>query len=206
MAFLDLMRQFFNAVHHQAEEPGVVEEALELREKLAEDPNDIAAFEELASLITSFAHTRVPADPLTGDAGPADPNLVLWALSEEIGSDPRAWYPLIQLARLAGPEDSDAAQRYLETAADREESGLALAEGIKLLRESGQYEAAIQLGLGRWKPAQQSPGVAEELVSAALAARKLSDARGYVQILEQSGTAGALVDDLNIAIATEESN
>lgn len=60
MAFLDLMRQFFNAVHHQAEEPGVVEEALELREKLAEDPNDIAAFEELASLITSFAHTRVP--------------------------------------------------------------------------------------------------------------------------------------------------
>ncbi|KTF04857.1 MULTISPECIES: hypothetical protein [Trueperella] len=203
MAFLDLMRRFVNA-SHEDEEPGIIAEALELRDKLAEDPNDVVSFDELADLIKGFAVSEEPADPLTGDSSEADPELVLWALSEEIGSDSRAWYPLIQLARLSGPEDPEAAQRYLETAADREETGIALAEGIKLLRETGQNEAAIQLGLGRWKPAEQVLGVAEELVSAALAANKIDEARSYVRILKESGQVGELVDDLEIAIATRK--
>ncbi|WP_270974363.1 hypothetical protein [Trueperella sp.] len=205
MAFLDLMRKFFHA-SHQDEELGIVAEALELREKLAKDPNDVAAFDELASLIKGFAVSREPADPLTGESGEADPKLVLWALSEEIGSDSRAWYPLIQLAWLSGPEDSEAAQRYLETAADREETGIALAEGIKLLRETGQNEAAIQLGLGRWRPAEQIVGVAEELVTAALAANKVDEAAKYLKILKESGESGELVDDLEIAIATRKAD
>ncbi|VEI12563.1 hypothetical protein [Trueperella bialowiezensis] len=208
MAFLELMRQLFDGTHRGADMPEI-ERAAALRDQLSNDPNDIAAFEELASIIKNSDTVRNPADPLTGDklvsediAEKTDPELVLWALSEEIGSDSRAWYPLVQLARLAGEEDSEAARRYLETAADRDDTGLALAEGVKLLRETGQHNAAIQLGLGRWQPDKQTPAVGEELVNAALAANKVDEARGYIDILKESGAPDNLIDELSIALAT----
>lgn len=210
MAFLELMRQLFDASHH-GEDMDEIERAVELRDELSTDPNNIAAFEELASIIKNAENLRTPADPLTGekvasetDTPATDPELVLWALSEEIGSDSRAWYPLVQLARLSGGEDSETARRYLETAADRDESGLALAEGVKLLRESGQHDAAIQLGLGRWQPEDHTASVGEELVNAALEANKYDEARGYINILKDAGATDALVDELSLALATME--
>lgn len=207
MAFLDLMRHLFDATH--PEDTPEIQRAVVLRDQLSSDPNDIAAFEELASIIKNARAERQPADPLTGDKvttessePAADPELILYSLSEEIGSDSRAWYPLVQLARLSGADDNESARRYLETAADRDDSGLALAEGVKLLRETGLHEAAIQLGLGRWQPESQTPAVGEELVNAALEANKVDDARGYVMILKDSGAPEDMIDDLLLAIAT----
>lgn len=208
MAFLELMRQLFDATHHGEDTPEI-QRAVELRDHLSNDPNDISAFEELASIIKNAETDRNPADPLTGDRvtpetgeTSTDSELILYALSEEIGSDSRAWYPLVQLARLSGADDSESARRYLETAADRDESGLALAEGVKLLRETGQHDAAIQLGLGRWQPKTQTPTVGEELVNAALEANKLDEARTYVNILKDAGVPDEMIDDLSLAIAT----
>ena len=208
MAFIELMRQLFDATHHGEDTPQI-QRAVELRDELSNDPNNIAAFEELASIIKNAENDRNPADPLTGEKVTAetsepttDPELILYALSEEIGSDPRAWYPLVQLARLSGGNDAESARRFLETAADRDESGLALAEGVKLLRETGQHDAAIQLGLGRWQPQTQMPTVGEELVNAALEANKIDEARGYVNILKDEGAPDEMIDDLSLAIAT----
>ncbi|QTG76229.1 hypothetical protein [Trueperella pecoris] len=206
MAFLDLMRQLFNAVPHDVHDPSVVERAASLRERLSDDPNDVASFEQLAALINGAAVDRQPVDPLTStdsSEGP-DPDLILWALSEEIGGDSRAWYPLIQLARLAQAEDPQAARRYLETAADREDTGIALATGIRLLREAGQNEAAIELGLGRWNPDEQSTEVAMELVESALEAKKTPSARRFVEMLKEAGAGAELVDRLSVRIATVE--
>ena len=66
MAFLELMRQLFDATHHGEDTPEI-QRAVELRDHLSNDPNDIAAFEELASIIKNAETDRNPADPLTGD-------------------------------------------------------------------------------------------------------------------------------------------
>ncbi|MDP9807067.1 thioredoxin-like negative regulator of GroEL [Trueperella bonasi] len=210
MAFIELMRQLFDASHHGEDTPHI-QRAVQLRDTLSDDPNDIAAFEELASIIKNAETDRNPADPLTGervtpdtDEPATDPELVLYALAEEIGSDSRAWYPLVQLARLSGTNDAESARRFLETAADRDETGLALAEGVKLLRETGQHEAAIQLGLGRWQPETQIVAVGEELANAALEAKKIDEARGYVEILKEAGAPEDVIDDLSLAIATTD--
>ena len=49
-------------------------------------------------------------------------------------------------------------------------------------------------------------GVAEELVTAALAANKVDEAAKYLKILKESGESGELVDDLEIAIATRKAD
>src|SRR5699024_6756137 len=84
----------------------------ELRAVLVEDPNNIAAFNELVELIRkrtreAKAHEH-SGDNLQGEV-PETPevaaeqavNDAVWALAEELAGNPRAWHPLIELARLS---------------------------------------------------------------------------------------------------------
>ncbi|MFP7696022.1 hypothetical protein [Trueperella sp. LYQ143] len=201
MAFIDLMRQVLNTDDHNSIS---VRQAVELRDRLTEDPNDTAAFDELAVLIRQAHDMHQMADPLIGQSSQGDGvrmDLVLWALGEEIGADPRAWYPLIQLARLCEDTDVDMAQRYCEMAADREPTGIALTHGIRLLRELGHSNAAIQLGLGRWNPVEHSSAVAVELIDTALSAQRRHEAEHYVSLLADSGAPAQVIAELNRRIA-----
>ena len=180
MAFLDLLRQMW------AQQSPDESQATELRDKLATDPNDREAFDALAALIYEAYEEREVDDPLTDNASaPADPELVLWALAEEIGSDSRAWYPLIQLAKLTIAQDLESAVRHLETAVARDDTGQALAEAIGLLRSKEHYEAALQLGLGKWNPQEHPTAVAGELIQSAIAAGKIDEARSYLEMLDR---------------------
>lgn len=208
MAFLDLMRQLLNDSSAKSEvDNELLLRAQDLRDVLANDPNDVAAFEELASIVRSLGADRTPADPLTADQPQSDEqtaDLILWSLSEDLGSDSRGWYPLIQLARLSIDQDREGALRHLETAADREESGLALAEGLKVLREAGEYDTATQLGLGRWNPSTHTTAVGEELIESALEVNKPEEAARYLVLLRESGADDEIIDELELRIATTE--
>lgn len=211
MAFSDLIHSFMHShASDDDEATSLVDQAVELYNRLDEDPNDIEAFEDLAALIRNADSPRSYVDPLRGDTERQDSedeysaDLVLWSLSEEIGSASTAWYPLIQLARLSINNDQAAAIRYLEIAVDREDTGIALAEAIKVLREAGQYDAAIQLGLGRWQPQTQSPSVGEELIEAALGSGKTSEAEHFLQRMREANVDPELIDELAVQIATQE--
>src|SRR5690554_4266280 len=89
------------------EEPADIVHEDALRTMLAEDPNNVRAFKALAEIVRGHAAgVRVDdEDPLTAD--PTDDerqraaDLAVWALAEELAGHPRAWYPLIELARLS---------------------------------------------------------------------------------------------------------
>lgn len=200
MAFNDLVQQLGD---DPSSEPA--RRAVELREQLTDNPNNIEAFEELASIVRA-AEDRVVLDPLTADSDEAEASadLALWSLAEDLGSDSRAWYPLIMLAKLAINDDVDSALRHLENAADREETGIALAQGVHLLRESGHNGAAEQLGLGRWKSQQHTHVVGEELTLAALADGKLGHARQYIEYLESAGADADVVERLAALVKESE--
>src|SRR3954453_18904451 len=87
-----------------------------LRSMLSDDPNNERAFVALAEIVRRRAAESTVAadDPLAApaDAAPraAPPDdggrqhaadLAVWALGEELAGNPRAWYPLIEVARLS---------------------------------------------------------------------------------------------------------
>lgn len=200
MAFQDLL-------HRLADNSNpLIARAVELREGLSDDPNDIASFEELAGIIRTLGAERPVADPLTAESANEEisADLILWSLAEDLASDSRAWYPQLQLAKLSVDNDIEAAVRHLENAADREEHGLALAAGIKILRDAGQADAAQQLGLGRWNVETNDIAVTEQLIGAALDAGKPNEAERYVEFYGQSNNA-ANDDVIRLrALITEE--
>lgn len=160
-----------------------------LRTMLGEDPNDARAFRALAEIVRRHAaDTGHDADPLT--AHPDDQerqraaDLAVWALAEELAGHPRAWYPLVELARLSLDEDHEGAIRRLTTAAERDPSGMALVEGLSVLREAGLPVEALNLGVGHWRVREQTPLVAEQLVHAALEAERPMEARHHLQALD----------------------
>lgn len=177
MAFLDLLKQLLR-VSDSSDEPqsAEVQRGIELREILNENPNDVGAFQELAELVNSAAGPREVEDPLTAEQGQTDTyavaNLTMWSLSEELSGRPNAWYPLIELARLSVDSDLEGATRRLNTAAQRDETGRALAEGVKVLRGAGQADAAYSLGVGHWDPANHKFAAGEQIILAALDARR----------------------------------
>lgn len=199
MAFHDLL-------HTLADDSNpLVTRAVELREGLSEDPNDIASFEELAGIVRKLGAERPVADPLTADSTNEEmaADLILWSLAEDLASDSRAWYPQLQLAKLSVDDDPEAAVRLLENAADREEQGLALAAGIKILRDAGQADSAQQLGLGRWNVETNDIAVAEQLIGAALDAGKPTEAERYINFYAQSDKADDDVNRLRALISEE---
>ncbi len=155
------------------------------------DPNDVATFTALVELI------RRRAAEGHGGIAPASPgDSAVWALAEEIAHDQRAWYPLIELARLSVDEDRDSALRRLGVAAERDPSGQALLEGLLLLRRAGMPEAALGLGVGHWRPRQHPVEVGRQLVEAAIDAGRFGEARRHLRALAaHPDTAG--VDRVN---------
>lgn len=201
MGFIERLQQLIQQRKLGEDNPAALaQRAADLREQLAADPNNAAAFDELADIVRRAEVADEPADPLR-DSGPdttteipvvadadgsdaiaptpttpssADAaaahtraNLALWALAEEIGAQSRAWYPLIELARLAVRTDLDSAVRRIQTAIEREDSGEALARGVRVLREAGAPSTGLAVGLGHWSPGTQIFAAGKEIVLAA---------------------------------------
>jgi hypothetical protein len=175
----------------------------ELRGRLAEDPNDIKAFSELAAIVRGLAaehHTEDDPQRAADDA--------VWALAEEVARSPRAWYPLVELARLSIDEDRELALRRLATASERDAEGKGLAMGLAMLREAGHSGDALGLGVGHWRPAEHTVEAGRQLIKAAIEAGRLSEARRHLNALaghpDQAQVEAALAE-LATLIAEAES-
>lgn len=167
-----------------------VERAQQLRDALDNDPNDAESFGELAEYVRRNAAATAKADPLTaaeaGD-GARDARLAVWALAEELAGSPRAWFPLLELARLSLPDDTDGATRRLAAAVERENSGEALTSAIRLLRDAHRTDEAYNFGVAHWRPAEHGAAAGRELVLAALEALRPLDAKRLLADLDESG-------------------
>jgi hypothetical protein len=178
-----------------------------LRERLAADPNDAVAFAELAEIVRRHAaEGHGPGAPSqdTPQARASGADDAVWALAEELAHNSRAWYPLIELARLSVADDFDGALRRLGIAADRDPTGQALLEGLLVLREAGLNDAALSLGTGHWRPSEHRPEVGREMVMAALASGRLGEAKRHrAALLENTQSAGtsAIAADLERQIS-----
>ncbi|MBO3084056.1 hypothetical protein [Cellulomonas fengjieae] len=160
-----------------------------LRSMLSDDPNNERAFVALAEIVRRrAADPNSDQDPL---AAPVDEterqraaDLAVWALGEELAGNPRAWYPLIEVARLSVHDDHEGTVRRLTTAAERDPSGKALAAALGLLREAGMPVDALGLGVGHWRPREHDPEVARQLVLASIEAGRPLEAKQHVAALD----------------------
>jgi hypothetical protein len=152
------------------------EEALRVR--LGEDPNDVAAFDRLAKIVRSRAAEGHDAGDPQREADDA-----VWALAEEIAHSPRAWYPLIQLARLSIDDDREVALRRLATAADRDPTGEALAQGLLMLREAGHSVDALNLGVGHWRPREHVVEAGRQLIESSIESDRPGEARRHLDAM-----------------------
>ena len=155
---------------------------------LVDDPNNIRAFQALSEVVRRRAAEGTQVDdPLSAPSDDHErrraADLAVWALAEELAGNPRAWYPLIELARLSLADDQDAAIRRLATAADRDPSGEALCEAISVLRDAGLPVEALGLGVGHWRAREHTPEVGKQVVRAALEADRIFDARHHLESL-----------------------
>ncbi len=158
-----------------------------LRARLAGDPNDHVAFAELAEIVR--AHAAAGHEDESRPRAVADAE---WALAEELAQSARAWYPLIELARLSVREDLDGAQRRLGIAVERDPSGRALAEALAMLRREGMLDAALSLGVGHWRPREHVPEAGRELVQIAVQAGRIGEAKRHLAALEAHPDQGAV--------------
>ncbi|MGO1174378.1 MAG: hypothetical protein ACTHXO_12055 [Actinomycetaceae bacterium] len=172
--------------HRPAPDPAEDGREEELRSRLEEDPNDTVAFNELAEIVRRHGEQSRAADPLTADVPQSDPegaDLAVWALAEELAGRPNAWYPLIELARLSVADDLDGANRRLGAACAREETGLALAESVWVLREAGQPTSAHALATAHWDAEQHVPAAGRQITLAAIESERYEDAERYIDII-----------------------
>ena len=156
---------------------------------LGEDPNDSRAFQALAEIVRRRAAEVGPdGDPLTAPQDDVEKqraaDLAVWSLGEELAGHPRAWYPLVELARLSVKDDHEGTLRRLSTAAERDASGRALAEGLMVLREAGLPVEALGLGVGHWRVRDHDPEIGRQLVLAAIEADRPLEARHHLQALD----------------------
>lgn len=152
---------------------------------LHENPNDEEAFVQLAEQVRQRAgdsHDEADHRRAADDA--------VWALAEELAHSGRAWYPLLELARLSVHDDREAALRRLATASDRDPSGKALAKGLQMLREERLPDEALGLGVGHWRPREHDLEAGRQLVEAAVEAGRKADARRHLDALSQHPDVG----------------
>ncbi|MGI4895835.1 MAG: hypothetical protein ACRYF3_12055, partial [Janthinobacterium lividum] len=188
-------------------DPPVIGEAA-LREALREDPNDEQAFSALAETVrTRAARSREEA----GAEGPEDvtraADNAVWALAEELAQSPKAWRPLLVLGRLSLGDDREAALRRLGIAAERDPSGVALAQALAVLREAGMNDEALSLGVGHWRPREHDVEAGRHLVAAAIDSGRLAEARRHLRALADhpdQGRVAALSAELEDAIAAAD--
>ena len=158
---------------------------------LAEDPNDVTAFNELAEIVRGRAAEVAVPDPLAADTGPISrsdaADTAHWALAEELAGKPHGWYALIEMARLSLDEDREGAMRRLGAACERDDSGAALIQGVRMLREAHLPAEALGLGVGHWSPADHDPEAGRQIVQAALDADRPADARRHLRDLAELG-------------------
>ncbi|WP_166435933.1 hypothetical protein [Cellulomonas shaoxiangyii] len=160
-----------------------------LRSMLSDDPNNERAFQALAEIVRRRAAEQVHAeDPLTAPNVERErqhaADLAVWSLGEELSGNPRAWYPLIEVARLSVRDDHEGTIRRLTTAAERDTSGRALVEALALLCDAGLPVDALNLGVGHWRPREHDPEVARQLVRAAIEAGRPLDAKQHLASLD----------------------
>lgn len=173
-----------------------------LHDLMRADPNNEARFKELAAVVRQ----RAADGHAAGSAGAGEDDAV-WALAEELAHNQRAWYPLIELARLSLGEDREAAMRRLGIAAERDPSGTALTRGLSLLRDVGDHDGALALGMGHWRPASHPIEAGRHMVSAAVDAGRLAEARRHLDALGNHPDAtevAATRQDLERAITRAE--
>ena len=179
---------------------------------LNDDPNNVRAFQALAEIVgRRAAEPGTNGDPLTGPTDPAArqqaADLAVWALGEEFAGHPRAWYPLVELARLSVHNDQEGTLRRLATAAERDPSGEALAEGLAVLREAGHPAEALGLGIGHWRPREQTPEVGRHVVLAAIEAGRPLEARQALSSLDLYPDQDAIAElRAELASAVAEAN
>jgi hypothetical protein len=179
---------------------------------LSDDPNNERAFQALAEIVRRRAAESVPEeDPLTAPNVEHErqhaAELAVWALGEELAGNPRAWYPLVELARLSVRDDHEGTIRRLTTAAERDPSGAALAQSLALLSEAGQPVEALNLGVGHWRPREHDPEVARQLVRAAIQADRPLEAKQHLASLDlypDAAAVAALKDELTRDVAHAE--
>lgn len=171
----------------------------DLRRRLNENPNDQQVFDKLVALIRRRAiddAKRTEAANYSHDTPGLTAALDIdvrqigrdsvWALAEELAGNQKAWYPLIELARLSVREDREGALRRLGIAAERDPRGEALAAGLKMLRQESMPGEALSLGTGHWRPKEHSLVVGREMVEAALASERYSEAQRFLDMLGES--------------------
>jgi hypothetical protein len=168
-----------------------------VRAMLGENPNDARAFQALAEIVRRrAAEVGEDGDPLTAPQDDVErqkaADLAVWALAEELAGHPRAWYPLVELARLSVHDDREGTLRRLSTAAERDPSGQALTEGLAVLRDAGLPVEALGLGVGHWRVRDQTPEVARHLVLAAIEAGRPLEARHHLHALHLHPDAAAV--------------
>lgn len=207
MAFIDLLRQLLQT-DENTETQNVAERGVELRESLNDDPNNVEAFNELAELVHDAARSRsVVEDPLTADIDQTPEeraNLALWSLAEELSQKPSAWYPLIELGRQSLEQDHEGGVRRLTTAVERDDTGMALSEVIKVLRGAEQYDSAMAMGIGHWDPNTQAFEAGEQIVLAAIDAGRPEVARTHLDQLAASSDETERIDMLTSLIERAE--
>ena len=177
------------------------QEAL-LWQRLHEDPNDVEAFPRLAEIV----RRRAGEGHVGGDQQRAADDAV-WALAEELAHNGKAWYPLIELARLSVHDDRDAALRRLATASDRDPSGRALATGLAMLRETQMPSDALGLGVAHWRPREHDLEAGRHLAALSLhpdsgrVAALRAELEGLLARLEAERAAGGpMTDPAGIAV------
>ncbi len=175
-----------------------------LRARLQDDPNNVEDFAHLAAIVRAHAAEHHVED----DPGRAADDAV-WALAEELAHSGRAWYPLVELARLSIVDDREAAMRRLGTAAERDPSGAALVMGLQMLRESGHSGDALNLGVAYWRPHEHDIEAGRHVVQAAVDTGRLADARRHVRSLAghpDTAAASRLARELERLVARAGAN
>lgn len=186
-----------------------------LRSMLSDDPNNERAFVALAEIVRRRAAESAIADedPLAAASDEGErrraADLAVWALGEELAGNPRAWYPLIEVARLSVADDHEGTLRRLTTAAERDPSGRALVEALALLRGADMPVDAVGLGVGHWRPREHDPEVARQLVLASIEAGRPLEAKQHIGALDLYPDQAAVADlkrELTRELAQAEQN
>ena len=172
----------------------------DLWHRVREDPNDRAAFSELVELM----RRRGVARHGEGDE-PHVADDATWALAEELAHSARAWYPLVELARLSMGMHHEGALSRLTTAVSRDPSGQALEASVDVLRESGTPQEAHAFGVGHWRPTEHVVGAGRSVILAAIEADRPGDVHAHwVAMLGHPDTVGLAQVQRELAERVEE--